>query len=169
MKKQESITMKKQEHLPEIGVGPVYVVLIVIVTLIGILISVFRIIHVGNAAILKLPFIVFGIVLIIAGIIIFVRAQIDLGDHIRKNELVTTGIYAYVRNPIYTSFLMVCTGALFIVNDIWLCILPFIYWVFLTVLMIKTEEKWLHDLYGEQYDAYCRQVNRVIPWKNQKF
>lgn len=159
--------MKEQEHLPECGVGPAYVALIIIVTLIGILLSAFRIIHVGNAGILRLPFIVFGIALIIAGIIIFVLAQIDIGDHIRKNELVTTGIYAYVRNPIYTSFLMVCTGAVLIANDVWLCILPFLYWLFLTVLMIHTEEKWLHDLYGEQYDVYCRQVNRCIPWKRK--
>lgn len=159
--------MKEQEHLPEYGVGPVYVAIIIIVTLIGILLSAFRIIHVGNAEILRLPFIVLGIALIIAGIIIFVYAQIDLGDHIRKNKLVTTGIYAYVRNPIYTSFLMVCTGAVLIANDVWLCILPFLYWLFLTVLIKHTEEKWLHDLYGEQYDAYCRQVNRCIPWKRK--
>lgn len=159
--------MKEQEHLPEYGVGPVYVAIIIIVTLIGILLSAFRIIHVGNAEILRLPFIVLGIALIIAGIIIWILANINLGDHIRKNELVTTGIYAYVRNPIYTAFLMVCTGAVLIANDVWLCILPFLYWLFLTMLMIHTEEKWLHDLYGEQYDAYCRQVNRCIPWRRK--
>lgn len=39
----------------------------------------------------------------------------------------------------------------------------------LTVLLKQTEEKWLSDLYGEEYKDYCRRVNRCIPWfKNQQ-
>ena len=38
------------------------------------------------------------------------------------------------------------------------------YWIFMTVLMKCTEEKWLKDLYGWEYEEYCRRVNRCIPW-----
>ena len=34
----------------------------------------------------------------------------------------------------------------------------------MTVLMRATEEKWLKNLYGEEYEGYCRQVNRCSPW-----
>lgn len=30
--------------------------------------------------------------------------------------------------------------------------------------MISTEEKWLLDLYGEEYAEYKKNVNRCIPW-----
>ena len=37
-------------------------------------------------------------------------------------------------------------------------------WVILTVVLKKTEEKWLLDLYGEEYENYKSRVNRCIPW-----
>ena len=46
-------------------------------------------------------------------------------------------------------------------------LLPFLfffYWIFMTVLMKYTEEKWLKNLYGREYEEYCRRVNRCIPW-----
>ncbi len=30
--------------------------------------------------------------------------------------------------------------------------------------MKQTEEKWLLRQFGEEYAAYCKEVNRVIPW-----
>lgn len=32
----------------------------------------------------------------------------------------------------------------------------------MTVLMKNTEEKWLSERYGSEYEAYCRRVNRCI-------
>ncbi len=72
------------------------------------------------------------------------KSKID--DSIKKNVLVVTGIYAYTRNPLYTAFISIFTGVLFIMNNLYLLILPFIYWAMLTVLMINTEEKWLLKL-----------------------
>ncbi len=93
------------------------------------------------------------------------QAKIDQG--ILNNSLVTTGVYAYVRNPIYSAFMIACTGALLIAGNLWLLVLPFLYWGFMTVLMKNTEEKWLRDLYGEEYIEYCKRVNRCIPWKRR--
>ena len=33
------------------------------------------------------------------------------------------------------------------------------------VALISSEEKWLSDLYGADYEAYKTKVNRCIPWK----
>ena len=44
-----------------------------------------------------------------------------------------------------------------------LLILPFIYWVILTILMKNTEEKWLKNEFGTEYEIYLKEVNRVIP------
>lgn len=141
---------RKREHLPMIGVGPFYVIIIVACTI----------------AVLRIPFFVFGVILILVGLYLWFSAnfQSKLGQNIKSNTLVTTGIYSYVRNPIYSAFMLMCTGALLIANNCWLLLLPVFYWGFMTVLMKNTEEKWLYNLYGEEYTEYCRRVNRCIPW-----
>lgn len=92
-----------------------------------------------------------------------IKGKID--KDIVDNHLATGGMYAIVRNPIYTGISFACIGVLFLMNNVWLFILPFIFWGFLTVLMKGTEEKWLRKQYGAEYDAYCERVNRFIPWK----
>ena len=82
----------------------------------------------------------------------------------KENRLVTTGAYALVRNPIYSAAMIACTGVILIVSNAWFFVLPFIYWLFMTVLMKATEEKWLRNLYGKKYDDYCKRVNRCWPW-----
>lgn len=77
--------------------------------------------------------------------------------------MVTTGIYAYVRHPIYAAFFYISMGLILISQNIILFILPVIFWAFLTVAMIRTEEKWLIDRYGDDYIEYSKKVNRFIP------
>ena len=118
---------------------------------------------------LRIPLIIIGIVFILFGIYLWINAVIvcKLDDNIRSNKLVTTGVYAYVRNPIYSAVLLVCTGAIIIANNLYLLVLPVIYWTFLTILMKNTEEKWLLNLYGDEYVNYCKKVNRCIPFKRK--
>lgn len=118
---------------------------------------------------LMIPLIIIGILFILFGIYLWVNAVIvcKLDDNIRSNKLVTTGVYAYVRNPIYSAVLLVCTGAIIIANNLYLLVLPVIYWAFLTVLMKNTEEKWLLNVYGDEYINYCKKVNRCIPFKRK--
>lgn len=110
-------------------------------------------------------FAVIGIIMIFTGGALWYSAvfHAKVDSCIKSNTLATTGIYAYVRNPIYSAILIACTGALFLANNLWLLILPFVFWVILTVMMIYTEEKWLKRLYGKEYEEYCKRVNRCIP------
>ena len=157
-------------HLPILGVGPLYVVTIILMTIISITLSATGIIPVITFANFQWIFILIGILCFIIGITLWLKAVIidRLDAHIIKNELVTTGIYAYVRNPVYSAFMFVCTGVLLIYGNLILLLLPIIYWGFMTVLMKSTEEKWLEDLYGQEYIQYLQRVNRCIPWKGKK-
>ena len=76
----------------------------------------------------------------------------------------TTGIYGLVRNPILSGHLLVNTGVLLWAFNWFLIILPFLYWLYLTVLLRATEEKWLQALYGREYTEYKKLVNLCIPW-----
>ena len=160
----------KKDHLPILGVGPLYVITIVLITIISIIFSATRFIPVITFTNMRWIFILIGILCFAIGITLWLRAVIidKLDTHIIKNELVTTGVYAYVRNPVYSAFMFVCTGVLLIYGNLVLLLLPIIYWVFMTVLMKSTEEKWLEDLYGQEYIQYLQRVNRCIPWKGKK-
>ena len=48
--------------------------------------------------------------------------------------------------------------------NLWLMVLPLVFWWLMGFMMRRTEEHWLRRLYGAEYDAYCRRVNRVWPW-----
>ena len=155
-----------KNHLPLYGVGPVYVAVIITVTMAGILLSQFKIIAYLSFPIIRMVLLMIGFLLVAVGAALWFlavfRAKID--DGITNNHLVTDGVYALVRNPIYSAFLSVCTGTLMIYGNLWLLILPVMHWLFLTVLMKCTKEKWLKNLYGAEYEEYCRRVNRCIPW-----
>jgi len=157
-------------HLPILGVGPLYVITIILMTVISIILSVTRFIPVISFTNMRWLFILIGILCFAIGITLWLRAVIidKLDTHIIKNELVTTGVYAYVRNPVYSAFMFVCTGVLLIYGNLVLLVLPIIYWGFMTVLMKLTEEKWLEDLYGKEYVQYRQRVNRCIPWKRKE-
>ena len=157
-------------HLPILGVGPLYVITIILMTIISIILSVTRFIPVITFTNMRWIFILIGILCFIIGITLWLKAVIidRLDAHIIKNELVTTGVYAYVRNPVYSAFMFVCTGVLLIYGNLVLLVLPIIYWGFMTVLMKLTEEKWLENLYGKEYVQYRQRVNRCIPWKRKE-
>lgn len=157
-------------HLPILGVGPLYVVTIILMTIISITLSATGIIPVITFANFQWIFILIGILCFIIGITLWLKAVIidRLDAHILKNELVTTGVYAYVRNPVYSAFMFVCIGVLLIYGNLVLLVLPIFYWGFMTVLMKLTEEKWLENLYGKEYVQYRQRVNRCIPWKGKE-
>lgn len=162
--------LPRKSHLPLYGVGPVYVAVIIMATVAGILLSHFKIIAYLSFPMIKTALLIIGILLVAAGAAIWFSAVFGakIDDGITNNHLVTGGVYALVRNPIYAAFLSACTGVLFIYGNLWLLILPVLYWLFLTVLMKYSEEKWLKSLYGAEYEEYCRRVNRCIPWFPKK-
>ena len=163
--------MKKenQEHLPVMGVGPVCIAIMIAFTAAGIALVKFNMLtsgDVGGGAIAVL-FVIAGILCIAGGVILWYAAvfsaKIDIT--IKSNRLETGGVYAIVRNPIYSAFLFICIGALLFCRNWYVLILPPLFWVYLTVFMKLTEEKWLSERFGEEYKAYSKRVNRLIPWK----
>lgn len=161
------MTMKNNpDHLPTYGVGPLYVCGIASLTLAAVLMRSMSLFASGKLETARVPLLILGILLILAGIALWIYAvpvsKID--DGIKENRLITTGAYALVRNPIYSAAMIACTGVILILGNAWFFVLPFVYWLFMTVLMKATEEKWLRGLYGKEYEDYCKRVNRCWPW-----
>ena len=83
----------------------------------------------GKVPQLKIPLLIFGILLILYGVTLWIRAVLvaKLDDGIKENRLVTGGVYAHVRNPIYSAILILCTGVLMIGGNVLFLILPFLF------------------------------------------
>jgi protein-S-isoprenylcysteine O-methyltransferase Ste14 len=162
--------VNKKEHLPVIGVGPLFVIPQLILTVVSVVLSEFEFWDVGKVAILKIPLMIAGIAIIVLGIYLWYSAnfKIKVDKYITENKLAITGIYAVVRNPIYSAFFMICIGIILFFNNLILFTIPLICWLYMTIFLRKTEEKWLGDLYGQEYIDYCKRVNRCIPWFSKK-
>ena len=168
--KSEEIVMKKREHLPFMGVGPLIVSFQVAVTAVGIVLSSMGYLSFGKFNAFDIPLKVVGTMMIFFGVYLYLSAAVKskLFNNIAENKLVTTGVYAIVRNPIYSAFLLFCTGAVCMANNLILFVAPVLGWAFMTVVLKMSEEKWLKALYGEEYVQYCKRVNRSIPWFAKK-
>ncbi len=156
----------KNKKLPVYGIGPAYVISCFILTAVGIAIRNTGFLKQGNLPSIKYVVTIIGIIFILGGLALWVYAVIiqKIGLEIKKGNLVTWGAYSIVRNPIYSAFLMIFTGSLIIAHNLYLFILPLVFYISLTILMKNTEEKWLFEKFEDDYMKYCQKVNRIIPW-----
>ncbi|SCX12880.1 Protein-S-isoprenylcysteine O-methyltransferase Ste14 [Lachnospiraceae bacterium YSD2013] len=162
--------MKEGQKLPMFGVGPYIVYGMGMVTVIGIILLG----YVFKIGILEAPwtlvFRIVGTVLIALGLIIWYIGALrsDMDESITDNKLQTKGIYAWVRNPMYSGWWILMIGITLMWHNAWMLILPVINWCIMTISLINTEEKWLAGLYGKDYEEYKKRVNRCIPWFPRK-
>ena len=156
----------KKNTLPVFGIGPIYAVSCLLLTVFGLFLKKKGFLNGGDLPGLKSEAMRIGFMLIFIGVALWIYAVLiqRISKEISSGHLVTIGIYSIVRNPIYLAFLCVCTGILITAHNVYLLIIPVVLYIFLTVLMKQTEEKWLLDKFGSEYIEYCKHVNRVIPW-----
>ncbi len=109
-------------------------------------------------------------VLLLGGTVIFTMGIARLGGSLRvglpqeDTALVTTGIYAFTRNPIYVGMSLVM-GASLIFAFSWLNIVAVILGVALHHFIVLAEERFLLAQFKD-YEAYCRKVRRY--WGRRK-
>jgi protein-S-isoprenylcysteine O-methyltransferase Ste14 len=111
-----------------------------------------------------------GVALIIGAVLVFWRAHADLGlnwsptlEIREKHELITRGIYARIRHPMYASqWLWVLAQPLLLQNWIagFINLLVFVPFYFLRV---REEEQLMLEQFGEQYRSYMQDVGGILP------
>ena len=80
----------------------------------------------------------------------------------KRETLVTSGPYHYVRNPIYLgAFVFIIAQALVAAN--WLLLLPALVLVTIIQAQIPKEELMLIDRFGDEYREYMKRTPRIIP------
>jgi protein-S-isoprenylcysteine O-methyltransferase Ste14 len=81
----------------------------------------------------------------------------------RSGELVTTGINAWVRHPIYTGTILITLGLFLFDPRLATMISVLCIWIYLWI-GIRLEEKKLVKIFGDKYRAYQQDVAAVIPF-----
>jgi protein-S-isoprenylcysteine O-methyltransferase Ste14 len=76
-------------------------------------------------------------------------------------ELVTTGPYRYIRNPIYSGLILAAIGTAVAVNWYWLLAAVFMgaYFTYSAIV----EERIMERLFPNDYPAYKRSTKMLIP------
>jgi protein-S-isoprenylcysteine O-methyltransferase Ste14 len=82
---------------------------------------------------------------------------------VAAKHLITWGIYAHTRNPLYLGNLLVVIGLSVIANNSWwyLSMLPLFAGVYWSIIF--AEEEFLARQFGQEYIEYCRSVPRLLP------
>ncbi len=111
-----------------------------------------------------------GVTLFILGLCISISGRIRLGQNwadledqrvLPKQELVTVGIYHYIRHPIYLGDVFLVTGFELALNS-WLFLLGFMI-AMVVIRQAILEEKLLKNAFPE-YGEYCMRTKRFLPF-----
>ncbi len=86
------------------------------------------------------------------------RIGIDI-DH--PDQLITDGVFALSRNPIYVAFAMVLSGE-FLIFPNWISLIYLVAAAALMHRQVLREEDFLMRHYGEAFAQYCRRVRRYL-------
>ena len=108
--------------------------------------------------------------LAIIGLIITVMSQQQMGSSWRaivakskRTELITHGLFKYSRNPVYMGTLILFFSVVILFPHILMLICFLFAYSSIELLVRFDEEPHLKKVHGEEYESYCKRVNRFFP------
>ena len=115
-----------------------------------------------------------GTAIAVVGTVATLAAQFAMGDAWRigvdaseKTQLVTTGLFAWVRNPIFTFMVISAVGFTAMVPNVW-AVAGFTGSIIGIEMQVRfVEEPYLKSVHGEAYQRYLATVGRFLPRLNR--
>ncbi|WP_421725683.1 protein-S-isoprenylcysteine O-methyltransferase [Bauldia sp.] len=112
-----------------------------------------------------------GAVLMLWALVMLYETHRQLGrnwsvtlDTRKKHKLVDTGLYAYVRHPMYTGFWLLALAQAALLTN-WIAGLSGVVgWGILFFLRVGREEQLMIETFGDDYRDYMQRTKRVIPY-----
>ena len=109
-----------------------------------------------------------GVLLCVAGLFLMFLSLVSFGKSFRvgidqdnSDKLVTTGIFAFSRNPIYVAFAFILLGQ-FLIFPNWILLVYVGAGIWLFHRQVLREEEYLKKHYGKDYLEYCNGVRRYL-------
>ena len=98
-----------------------------------------------------------GAALALVSVALLVTARLQLGGSFsvkaKATKLVTTGLYAKIRNPIYVFGALTLVGIAIVLEN-WVLLVLVVVLIPIPVMRARKEEAVLHQAFGEEYDKY---------------
>jgi protein-S-isoprenylcysteine O-methyltransferase Ste14 len=100
-------------------------------------------------------------------------AFVDIGEGTHApfdppRKLVVRGFYRRVRNPMYLIYIVIIAGEALLFASWWLLAYAAGFWALAHVFLVAFEEKQTRARFGEEWDAYTRDVSRWWPGRPRR-
>jgi protein-S-isoprenylcysteine O-methyltransferase Ste14 len=112
-----------------------------------------------------------GVAVSVGALWLFHSTHRDLGhnwsvslDLRERHTLVTTGIYALIRHPMYTGFWLMALAQVLLLPNWVAGPAGLVGFGVLFFGRIRREEEMMISAFGDEYRAYMRRTARVVPW-----
>lgn len=109
-----------------------------------------------------------GVLLCLAGLALLLWSLVSFGKSFRvgidteqPDRLITNGVFAVSRNPIYVAFMLILLGQFLIFSN-WILLVYLVAGVLVIHRQVLREEEFLKQHYGKDYLAYCSRVRRYL-------
>ncbi len=116
------------------------------------------------------PIHLIGVVIAVCGIFGALVAQLAMGeswrigvDSTEETELVTDGLFKYVRNPIFTFIGVSMIGFFLTVPNVWSVVAILLTAIGIQLQVRFVEEPYLLAVHGAKYQNYREKVGRFLP------
>ncbi len=113
---------------------------------------------------------IFVVILLIVGLVIAILARRTLAGNWsgqvalkRDHELITTGLYQYVRHPIYTGMLMMILGTALSQGTLG-AVIGFLIILLGIFFKLRDEEALMTEHFAEAYASYKQRTKMLIPF-----
>lgn len=155
--------MTEEKDNPGIITHPPVFYIIAILISVG-LDNIYRLSFGGGEMLENIAILIFavGIVVFIAATKTFAKNKQSPSVHATPVKIYSGGIYGYSRNPIYLGANMFLVSAALYFDNLWMLIMlmPILY--IMTNMVIKKEEAYLEQKFGDEYTDYKKKVRRWI-------
>lgn len=105
-----------------------------------------------------------GAAVALAGVLSFRRARTTVNPLKPETSaaLVTGGVYAFTRNPMYLGMLLALVGWAAYLSSVWSLLGPALFALYIARFQIVPEERVLDRLFGASFAEYRRRVRRWL-------
>ncbi len=110
-----------------------------------------------------------GVALVVVGLVVigvagvsFHRAKTHIEPWKPTTHVISQGIFAYSRNPIYVAFAVMQIGIGLWLSNAWTVLTVTVSVILVYYIAIRNEEKYLEGKFGDQYLKYKRDVRRWL-------
>ncbi len=106
--------------------------------------------------------ILFGLGSAISAVGLFRKADTGIVPFSDATALVTSGSFRFSRNPMYLGMVFVLLGTALITGSVSGLLVAPVFVLIIQSRFILDEEQMMREVFGEEYEDYCRRVRRWL-------